>query len=295
MKKKSADSKDSRVNMTGASLLSSDDKISELDQRRFKRIDDIVQVIEERGVEQIASVAIDVDLISCDQNNRVEIKTDWDEFERLKKSIAKDGLINPPIVYINDERSKIVCLAGHLRLAALRDLGIASVNCKYLHRPDGFKKQRIQLLENIARKNIHPVELAESLHQMELSGLSPEQISKDSGIHLQTVRNYLNIGRWSLQVRKVVHENMEVFSNKAKALQKLGWRAKKLEWSDESLSAELAKLINPASKVQGGGMHYRKREKAKKIINLQEFSEDEISIITRFLVQYDGIDLSSAP
>jgi len=295
MKKKAAESKDSRVNITGASLLANVDNVSELDQRRIKRINDIIQVIEDRGVEQIASVAIDVNLISCDQNNRVEINSDWEEFEKLKKSIAKDGLINPPIVYINEERSKIVCLAGHLRLAALRDLGIASVNCKYIHRPDDYKKQRIQLLENIARKNIHPVELAESLHQMEVSGLSPEQISKDSAIHLQTVRNYLNIGRWPLQARNIIHQNMENFSKKSKALQKLGWKAKKLEWGVEELSNELTKLIKPSSKAQPGGIHYRKREKAKKIIDRQKFSEDEVSIISRFLVQYDGIDLNSNP
>lgn len=294
MKKKSAESKDSRINKTGANLLSSIDEISEIDQRRFKRINDILQVIDERGVDQIASVAIDVDLISCDQNNRIEINSNWDEFEKLKQSISKDGLINPPIVFINEDRSKIVCLAGHLRLAALKDLGITSVNCKYIHRPDNYKKQRIQLLENIARKNIHPIELAESLHQMEISGLSPEQISKDSAIHLQTVRNYLNIGRWSLQTRKIIHQNMEIFSKKSKALQKLGWKAKKLDWGEEEISNELSKFIAPAIKPRQGGSHFRKREKAKKIITHQKFSQDEIAIITKFLVQYDGIDLNNS-
>ena len=293
VKKKASLDKSSRVNQTGSNLLKNDDSISDLDERRIKRIEEITQVVNDRQLDQIASVAIDLDLISCDRNNRISIDQKWDEYQTLKKSIEKDGLINPPTVYINEERTEIVCMTGHLRIAALKELNVKSANCKYIHKPDQNKRRRIQLLENIARKNIHPVELADSLYQMELSGLTPEEISEESSIHLQTVRNYLNIGRWHGSVKSIIYENMSTFSKKSKGLQKLGWKAKKLSFSKNEIIEELKKLSGQTpAKKKPGGLHLRKLERARNILKEQQFSAIEVKTISKFLVKYDGVELN---
>lgn len=288
-KQKEGSKENSRVKNTGRSLVSQDENLSETDKRRLKRIDEIVTACIQNQIKEIASVSIDVDLIDTNRNNRVTIDKEWDEFQILKKSIAKDGLINPPIVYLSDDRSRIVCLSGHLRLAAVQELGLKSVNCKYIHEPTKDKLKRVQLLENIARKNIHPIELADSLAAMESAGLTPEEISSESSVHLQTVRNYLNVGRWSKEVKQVIYSNLSSYANKAKALQKAGWHSKKNALNDQEIIDLLKKIIMPTER---SGAYFKKVEKARTILNDEEFNDTQVDAIYRFMKRYDGLNLS---
>ncbi|MFK7954083.1 MAG: ParB/RepB/Spo0J family partition protein [Ekhidna sp.] len=288
-KQKEGTKENSRVKNTGKNLVSQDESLSETDNRRLKRIDEIVTACIQNHIKEIASVSIDVDLIDTDKNNRVKIDKGWEEFQILKKSIAKDGLINPPIVYLSDDRSRIVCLSGHLRLAAVKEIGLKSVNCKYIHEPTKDKLKRMQLLENIARKNIHPIELADSLVEMESAGLTPEEISSESSVHLQTVRNYLNIGRWSKDVKNVIYSNMSRYANKAKALQKAGWNSKKNALTDKEIIDLLEQIIKPTER---SGAYSKKVEKARNILKDEEFNDIQMDAIYRFMKRYDGINLT---
>ena len=110
------------------------------------------------------SVKLPIDLITLDENLRSNINKESLEFKQLKASIEESGLLQLPVVTPTD--NDILCVGGHRRIEALKELKHTHVKC-YIRKLKS--KENIvlaQLIENTARENLHPLDMARAIKQI---------------------------------------------------------------------------------------------------------------------------------
>ena len=88
-------------------------------------------------------------IISTKSNIR-KINNKSDEFSRLKENIDKVGLLQPIVVYKDDDGRHIVLL-GHKRFSACRELKHDSIPVRVIDKPDDQALRLLQYSENMFR------------------------------------------------------------------------------------------------------------------------------------------------
>ncbi len=136
---------------------------------------------------------IDINLI--DQNKEQPRKYfDKDKLEALKKSIDKDGLLQPIVVRSIQETGRYQIIAGERRYTALKELHRKTVPAIVLE-ADDKKALDLALLENEVRSDLTPLEKAEAIEEYknrnnttnekiaELLGMTPSNISNITSLN----------------------------------------------------------------------------------------------------------------
>ncbi len=136
---------------------------------------------------------IDINLI--DQNKEQPRKYfDKDKLEALKKSINKDGLLQPIVVRSIQETGRYQIIAGERRYTALKELHRKTVPAIVLE-ADDKKALDLALLENEVRSDLTPLEKAEAIEEYknrnnttnekiaELLGMTPSNISNITSLN----------------------------------------------------------------------------------------------------------------
>ena len=169
-------------------------------------------------------IYIDFRDIKCNENIRRDVTIDSD-FEKLKLSIKQNGLLQNLIVefrQLNYEKYDLVLVSGHRRLTALKQLekeGFysesgtevpAQITMQNQHGRDS--RTSIALSENLLRKNLHFIEVAETYKKLLAEGLSIEDISKKFAKNTKTVKRFLKIADWSEKIKHTILTNPEVFT-----------------------------------------------------------------------------------
>lgn len=118
-----------------------------------------------------------------------------DELENLAASIRENGLLQPIVVYRSDRADRYRIIAGERRYRAAILAGKTSVPC--LEMPPDFDRALIdqfQLVENIQRADLHPIEAAEAIETyMAKHGLSHRQAAKRLGKPLVFITELLTV------------------------------------------------------------------------------------------------------
>lgn len=105
-------------------------------------------------------------------------RKDYGEVDQLAESIKQDGLLQPLVI---DEEFRL--LAGGRRYQAVQKLGWEFVDCHYIYELDDITKRRIELVENLQRKELTWQEQSkltkeiQRLAQIEI-GLTDEEVQK---------------------------------------------------------------------------------------------------------------------
>lgn len=159
-------------------------------------------------VEGNFSKQIEIDQIDVSQNHRI-IDTQSLEFLALKESIQQQGLMQPPIVTPNPCGEKpFLCVAGHRRIAALKELHITKVTCTVLTLTDPAQIQAARLAENVVRENLKPLDLAAAVKALK-EGLNVS--SKGLARILNKDRAYLSrilrIADWPDDIKKLARDH----------------------------------------------------------------------------------------
>lgn len=149
-----------------------------------------------------------VSLIDLSQNHR-EIDTLSEEFIALKESIHSQGLIQRPIVAIsNNIEQPLLCIAGHRRIQALKELGQDKIPVIIGDYKGKGTQELARLAENVVRKNLKPIELAEAVYNLK------EQLKEtNSGVAriLDKHRGYiiilLKIATWPDHIKTLIKDN----------------------------------------------------------------------------------------
>lgn len=112
------------------------------------------------------SAIVAIDEIDLSQNDR-EIDTTSEEFIGFKETIETQGLLQRPILTIGLQATKpFLCVAGHRRITALRELGVKEVPSELVAFNSDVEIRMARLAENIARESLHPIDLAAAIKRV---------------------------------------------------------------------------------------------------------------------------------
>jgi len=117
---------------------------------------------------------------------------DSTDIDSLAKSIAQEGLQNPPMVQRNGSNSYLL-MAGQRRLAALKKLGSKTIPVLILSKNSSCNIQdakAVSIIENLHRKNMSTSEMIESC-QFLVKKMGKSEAAKSLGINRHTLNEYL--------------------------------------------------------------------------------------------------------
>jgi ParB family chromosome partitioning protein len=120
---------------------------------------------------------------------------DDSELQDLADSIRENGLLQPIVVYRSEDPSRYRIVAGERRYRAAKIAGLSAIPC--LEMPPSFDRalvDQLQLVENIQRADLHPLEAAEALETyIARHALSQRQAARKLGKPLAFVAELLAI------------------------------------------------------------------------------------------------------
>lgn len=157
---------------------------------------------------------IPIEEISVDENIRNEVDTKSYEFFRLVESIRENGVLQSIVVEFRelDSDYKLVCVAGHRRILASKQLGLLKIPCMIKSFSDCSQRTGAALSENINREDLHCLDIAEGYAELFSSGWSEEKISTHFEKDKKTIHRYIVMANWSHEIKSIIRENKEKFS-----------------------------------------------------------------------------------
>lgn len=133
-----------------------------------------------------------VDRIAADRN----IRPDLPEIHDLALSIRQRGLLTPPLVRRKPEGDgEFLLVAGHRRHAALVALGWETTPVDEIVDLDEDEAFEIQLLENVQRVQLEPIQAARGLRLLmkRREGASAAEVARSIGLSPDWVRRHLKL------------------------------------------------------------------------------------------------------
>lgn len=125
------------------------------------------------------------------------------EIDKLAETIKEHGIRQPLTVHANLEGTFEV-VSGERRLRAAKKLGLAQLPCIVLKDMD--KVEEIALVENIQRKDLHPVELANALSDLiQKRGWGGQtEVARQLGMGTSQVSELLKLTTLESEVQEVL-------------------------------------------------------------------------------------------
>ena len=184
----------------------------------------------ENDLEYEGILEIDINKIEANKNQPRKY-FDEESLLELSESIKNYGMIQPIVVRrINDYYELI---AGERRFRAAKIAGLKKLPAiiKDFDKSTAFE---VALIENIQRKDLNPIEEAESFYKLQTEfGFSQEEIAEKVGKSRSAITNAIRLLNLDSRVLNFVREN-KLSGGHAKAL---------LSISDENMQFELAERV----------------------------------------------------
>ncbi len=184
----------------------------------------------ENDLEYEGILEIDINKIEANKNQPRKYFDEGSLLE-LSESIKNYGMIQPIVVRrINDYYELI---AGERRFRAAKIAGLKKLPAiiKDFDKSTAFE---VALIENIQRKDLNPIEEAESFYKLQTEfGFSQEEIAEKVGKSRYAIKNAIRLLNLDSRVLNFVREN-KLSGGHAKAL---------LSISDENMQFELAERV----------------------------------------------------
>lgn len=140
------------------------------------------------------------------QPNPRQPRTIFDDqsIEELARSIKETGIIQPVLVVPEGDHYRIV--VGERRWRAAQKAGLRSV--PVIIRNLALEKElEIQLIENIHREDLNPLEIAQAFQQLSSGlGLTQQEIADKVGKDRASVANYLRLLRLPEEIKNYILE-----------------------------------------------------------------------------------------
>lgn len=130
--------------------------------------------------------------LQCIRPDQSQIRKHFDDIEELAESIRQHGLLQPLVVSpTNDGRFRII--AGERRYRACQICNVSNVPV-LVRSPDEHERIKLQLVENLHRRSIDPIEEANALKRlMDEFGVSQRQLARDLQRSPATINETLRI------------------------------------------------------------------------------------------------------
>ncbi len=140
------------------------------------------------------------------QPNPQQPRTIFDDqsIEELARSIRETGVIQPVLVVPESDHYRLV--VGERRWRAARKAGLRSIPV-IIRNLTRDKQLEIQLIENIHRENLNPLEIARAFQQLSSElGLTQQEIADRVGKDRASVANYLRLLKLPEEIKNYILE-----------------------------------------------------------------------------------------
>lgn len=142
---------------------------------------------------------------------------DIEALDELKKSILKNGLIQP-ITIRRTSANQYELISGERRLRACKEIGYTDIPAYIIKVETKEAMLALSLIENIQREKLNPIEVAEAYHRlMNECNLSQEEIAERVGKNRTTITNSIRL----LKLPKKIQDSLikkEITAGHARAL-----------------------------------------------------------------------------
>ncbi|MFC1692845.1 ParB/RepB/Spo0J family partition protein [Candidatus Latescibacterota bacterium] len=163
--------------------------------------------------------------------------------DELKKSIAENGILEPPIVRRKDDFFEVI--AGERRYRAARELHFDTIDVILMDVESDEKALVLSLIENIQREDLNAIEEAKAYQQiMTDMSVTQEELAAIVSRSRSAVANTIRLLTLTERVQKMVSEGI-LAAGSARAL---------VTVQDPNLQFKLA------NKIASGGLSARKAE-----------------------------------
>ena len=133
---------------------------------------------------------------------------DTDSINSMAETVKEHGIRQPLTVIPSEiKEGYFEVVSGERRLRAAKVVGLARVPCIIIH--DIKKAEEIAIIENIQRKDLHPVELMRAYKNLLEQGIcnSTQEIASKIGIAKSSVVETLNLDVLPLELQTLLIEN----------------------------------------------------------------------------------------
>ena len=137
--------------------------------------------------------------------------------EKLILSLQKVGLLNPPLVVLQDKR--FILVSGWKRVLVCIKLGISSLPVFVIEEKDELKTFLEAFYENLATREFSLLEKAEILNRLKRFGEDEKKIVQhylpllDIPSTLSNLESYLAFSQLESEVKKIIHQKNMPFSS----------------------------------------------------------------------------------
>lgn len=153
--------------------------------------------------------------------NQARREFDDESLNELALSIKSHGIIQPLQIIQSDTVSgKFEVVSGERRLRAAQILDLDQVPCMILDKDK--ESEEIALIENIQRKNLHPIELADAISVLvnKKGHGGQSEVANTIGVSKQQISHYMSIASLPQDVKDFLIKNKEI---KVKQLRDLSY------------------------------------------------------------------------
>lgn len=160
-------------------------------------------------------VNLSPDDIVFESNIRHKVDEDSPEFDKLCESIKKFGLLKNVVAELRtseqEDSYRLVCIAGHRRLTALKKLGMKNkIPCLIKQYDDG-DRVGAALSENLNREGLNCVDMANGYQHLVKNGWSIDQVAHHFEKDKKTVARYLRLAELPSDIKDSFQQNSAVF------------------------------------------------------------------------------------
>ncbi len=196
------------------------------------------------------------DFLMCPINdiapNRYQPRTVFspEELERLKESVAQQGILQPLLVRHLDDSYELI--AGERRLRAAKEANLTHVPV-FVRTLTDEQVLEVSIIENIQRENLNVLEEAEAYHRLiKEFGYTQEKVASKIGKNRSTIANLLRLRSLPEEIKKSLVEET-ISMGHARALLGAGSIENQLYLFNIVLRKQLSvreteKLVNNAKK-----------------------------------------------
>lgn len=137
--------------------------------------------------------------------------------EKLILSLQKVGLLNPPLVVLQDKR--FILVSGWKRVLVCIKLGISSLPVFVVEEKDELKTFLAAFYENLATREFSLLEKAEILNRLKRFGEDEKKIVQhylpllDIPSTLSNLESYLAFSQLESEVKRIIHQKNMPFSS----------------------------------------------------------------------------------
>lgn len=142
------------------------------------------------SIDNKAILSVDVNIVQ----SKAQVRQTFRNIEELAKTMITEGQQMPIVVSPMDEEGKYTIQKGERRWRAIKHAGIKTIDVIVNYR-DQTRADEVagELIENIQRENLDPIEIAYGVKDLLDNGLSREEIGARIGKSLSYVSSHLTL------------------------------------------------------------------------------------------------------